>query len=153
MVQFAIGDFVLYADVCASTRTKLSVRWCGPARVVGTVSNWIFTIEHLVTGEHREAHGSRLKFYADASLAVSEDLLQHVAHNSEGDNLREVRYDLKSNQFQFLVHWRGLHELEDSWEPAHTLLEDVPALVKVFARDHLDDPTVKRLAKVLRIPA
>ncbi|KAE8888738.1 hypothetical protein PF005_g5317 [Phytophthora fragariae] len=84
LAQFDIGDFVLYADVWQHTRSKLRVKWCGPAQVVDTVSNWIFVIQNLVTGQRREAHASRLKFYADNSLNVTEDLLLHIAHNSEG---------------------------------------------------------------------
>jgi hypothetical protein len=33
--------------------------------------------------EEREVHASRLKFYADSSLDVSGELLEHAAHNSE----------------------------------------------------------------------
>ncbi|KAI9985832.1 hypothetical protein PInf_024605 [Phytophthora infestans] len=70
MVRLDVGDFVLYADVWVNTRTKLS---------------------SLITGEHRSVHSSRLKFYADASLNVTEDLLQHIAHNSEGHVVDELR--------------------------------------------------------------
>ncbi|KAF4149570.1 hypothetical protein GN958_ATG01240 [Phytophthora infestans] len=80
LAQFDVGDFVLYADVWAHARDKLRVKWCGPAQVTGTVSNWIFRITNLVTGDEREAHASRLKFYSDDSLELSEDLLLHVAH-------------------------------------------------------------------------
>ncbi|KAF4045231.1 hypothetical protein GN244_ATG02615 [Phytophthora infestans] len=94
MAQFDVGDFVLYANVWQHTGSKLRVKWCGPARVVDTVSNWIFKIQNLITGQCKEAHASRLKFYADSSLDVSEDLLLHVAHNSERhvvDTLLEAR--------------------------------------------------------------
>ncbi|OWZ06154.1 hypothetical protein PHMEG_00021630, partial [Phytophthora megakarya] len=47
-------------------------------------SNWIFRIKNLVRGDDREAQASHLKFYTDDSLEVSEDLLLHVAHISEG---------------------------------------------------------------------
>ncbi|GMF10760.1 unnamed protein product [Phytophthora lilii] len=96
MAQFDIGDFVLYADVWQHTRSKLHVNWCGPAQVVATTSNWIFEVRNLVTGQQKEVHVSRLKFYSDSSLDVSEDLLLHIAHNSEGhivDSLLEARYN------------------------------------------------------------
>ncbi|KAE9339584.1 hypothetical protein PF008_g11502 [Phytophthora fragariae] len=149
MAQFAIGDYVLYADVWNHRRSKLRVKWCGPARVVDTSSNWVFTIENLLTGESRVAHASRLNFYADSDLGVTEDLLAHVAHNSEGhvvEELREARYDKTAKTHQLLVKWRGLGELETSWEPVHNLLEDVPSLVKKFAAKHKRDPLVKALA-------
>ncbi|KAF4140358.1 hypothetical protein GN958_ATG10522 [Phytophthora infestans] len=82
VAQFDIGDYVLYADVWQHTRSQLRVSWCRPAQVTGTVSNWIFVIENLITGQGREAHASRLKVYADSSLNVSDDVLKHAAHNS-----------------------------------------------------------------------
>ncbi|KAG2915212.1 hypothetical protein PC116_g4250 [Phytophthora cactorum] len=113
MAQFDIGDFVLYVDVWQHTRGKLRVKWCGPS----TVSNWIFEIQNLVTGQRKEAHSSRLKFYADNSLDVKVDLLQHIAHNSEGhvvDFLLKARYNKIAKRHEIKVHWRGLDQLEDS---------------------------------------
>ncbi|KAG3098432.1 hypothetical protein PI125_g15327 [Phytophthora idaei] len=107
MAQFDIGDFVLYADVWQHTRGKLRVKWCGPAQVVSTVSNWMFEIENLVTGQRKEAHSIRLKFYADNSLDVNEDLLQHIAHNSEGhvvDFLLKARYNKIAKRHEIKVH-------------------------------------------------
>ncbi|KAF4144468.1 Chromo (CHRromatin Organization MOdifier) domain [Phytophthora infestans] len=115
MAQFDIGDFVLYADVWQHTRSKLRVKWCGPAQVVG---------------QRKEAHASRLKFYADISLSVNEDLLQHIAHSSEGhivESLLKARYNKNEKCHEIKVHWRGLDILEDSWEPAAVLFEDVPS--------------------------
>ncbi|ETI45852.1 hypothetical protein F443_09675 [Phytophthora nicotianae P1569] len=106
MAQFAIGDFVLYADVWSHRRSKLRVMWCGIARVVDTSSNWVFTSNNLLTGETKEAHATRLTFYADSSLRITEDLLAHVPHNSEGhvvEKLLEARYDATSAMRQLLV--------------------------------------------------
>ncbi|KAE9265120.1 hypothetical protein PR003_g32556, partial [Phytophthora rubi] len=103
MAQFDIGDYVLYADVWQHVRGKLRVKWCGPAQVVSTTSNWIFEIQNLVTGQRKEAHASRLKFYADASLNVTEDLLLHVAHNGEGHvvhSLLEARYNRQEKRHE-----------------------------------------------------
>ncbi|POM64802.1 Chromodomain containing hypothetical protein putative [Phytophthora palmivora] len=82
MAQFDMGDFVLYADVWQYARAKLRVKWCGPAQVTAAASNGIFEIENLISGERREVHAGRLKFYTDSSLEVTEDLLRHVAHTS-----------------------------------------------------------------------
>lgn len=94
IAQFDVGDVVLYVDVWQHTREKLRVKWCGPAQITSTVSNWIFEIQNLVTGTRKEAHASRLKFYANSSLEVNEDLRLHAAQNSEGhvvDSLLESR--------------------------------------------------------------
>ncbi|EGZ17875.1 hypothetical protein PHYSODRAFT_498900 [Phytophthora sojae] len=154
MAQFDLGDFVLYADVWQHTRSKLSVKWCGPARVLSTVSNWIFEIENPITGQKKEVHASRLKFYADASLNVTEDLLLHIAHNSEGhvvDALLEARYNRQEKRHELKVHWRALDTIEDSWESADTLFQDVPVAVKAFVRKHGKKPPVKALRKALQL--
>jgi len=145
---------VLYADVWQHRRSKLSVKWCGPAQVKATVSNWIFEIENLITGQRREAHASRLKFYADVSLHVSEDLLRHVAHNSEGHVVAELlnaRYTPTLKQHEIEVRWRGLSDAEDLWEPATTLLQDVPTVVRTFVKKYGQRSAVRALRKALRI--
>ncbi|OWZ04248.1 Chromodomain protein [Phytophthora megakarya] len=150
MAQYDVGDYVLYADVWAHTRAKLSVKWCGPAQVTSAVSAWIFIVKNLITGDEREVHASRLKFYSDQTLDVTEELLAHIAHNSEGHvvaRLLDSRYNEAEKQFELLVNWRGLSSIENSWEPAVTLLEDVPVIVKNFVRDQRRTPKTKKLAE------
>ncbi|OWZ22641.1 Chromodomain protein [Phytophthora megakarya] len=152
MAQYAIGDYVPYADVWAHTRAKLRVKWCGPAQVVNAVSSWIFMVENLLSGDERDVHASRLKFYSDDTLDVTEDLLSHIDHNSEGhvvSGLLDTRYSEADKRFENLVTWRGLSKAEDSWEPATTLLEDVP--VKGFIRVHRRTANFKRLATGLNV--
>lgn len=139
VAQYDVGDYVLYVDVWAHTRAKLSVKWCGPAQVVNAVSAWIFTVKNLITGDLREVHASRLKFYSDDILDVTEELLHHIAHNSEGHVVAELldsRYNDTDKRFELLANWRGISAAEDSWGPAATLLEDVPVMVKNFIRAH-----------------
>ena len=154
MAQFDIGDYVLYADVWSTTRSKLKVRWSGPAQVTATVSNWIFEIRNLITGDTREVHASRLKFYCDSSLNITEELLKHIAHNSEGhvvEKLLDVRYHKQERRYEILVKWRGLDERENSWEPVVNLFQDVPAVIKTFLRAQRKRPVVKALISELGI--
>jgi len=39
--------------------------------------------------------------------------------------------------------------MENSWEPCITLWNDVPVMVERFAKDHKDDPLIKKLDQVL----
>ncbi|GMF46184.1 unnamed protein product [Phytophthora lilii] len=76
IAQFDIGDFVFSSG--------------------GDYVKLDFEVRNLVTGQQKEVHASRLKFYSDSSLDVSEDLLLHTAHNSEGyivNSLLEARYN------------------------------------------------------------
>lgn len=154
MAQFDIGDYVLYADVWARAENKLSMKWCGPACVTGTSSNWIFRIKNLITLEEREVHASRLKVYADSALDVTGEILEHVAHNSEGhvvDRILGARYNASRKQHELHIRWRGLAEAEDSWEPALTIYTDVKAAVRAFFDAHLSDPAVQAMASALGI--
>ncbi|ETV92806.1 hypothetical protein H310_13019 [Aphanomyces invadans] len=122
-------------------RRATNVTWRGPAQVVRVISDWIYEIQNLITGVAREAHSSRLKFYADDSLDVSEDLLRHVAYNADGHVVDD-----------FLgCRWRGLQIIENSWEPATNLLEDLPLAFKKYARANAQDATVVAMAKALGV--
>ena len=59
--------------------------------VTGTVSQYVYKIQNLITKEEKEAHASRLKFFADAQLKVTGDFLKMVAHNSEGHVVQEIK--------------------------------------------------------------
>ncbi|KAH9181015.1 hypothetical protein AeNC1_017009 [Aphanomyces euteiches] len=90
----------------------------------------------------REAHVSRLKFNADKSLNVDEELLSHVAHNADGyvvDQLVDCRFNLETATFEILVKLYGLQEIENSSEPAINLLEDIPELMKRYTHEHVDN--------------
>ncbi|KAE8879159.1 hypothetical protein PF003_g36780 [Phytophthora fragariae] len=153
MAQYDIGDYVLYADVWAHTRAKLRVKWCGPAQVTKAVSAWIFAVKNLLTGDEREVHASRLKFYSDVTLNVTEELLHQIAHNSEGHVVAQIldsRYSDAAKRFELLVNWRGLSSAEDSWEPAVTLLED--AVSGAYPWGNLIDAGVTYQVKEGKLP-
>ncbi|OWZ24453.1 hypothetical protein PHMEG_000527 [Phytophthora megakarya] len=152
IAQFDVGDYVLYANVWAHGRDKLRIKWCGPAQEIGTTSNWIFQIKNLVTGDDREAHASRLKFYSDDSLEVSQDLLQHVFHRHRGkshvvEKFLQASYDTVAKCYKLLVSWRGLSELEDSWEPSQAMIEDVSTAVKSFIAENIHQDVVCKIAE------
>ncbi|ETV66711.1 hypothetical protein H257_16921 [Aphanomyces astaci] len=154
MAQFDVDDFVLYIHVWSISHSKLSVTWRGPAQVVKTTSDWIFEIQNLVTGVVREAHSSHLKFYANDALDVTEELLRHIAHNADGhvvDQFLDCRYNDRMAAFEVCVRWRGLHAIEDSWEPAANLLEDIPTEFKRYMRSNKADPQVKAMAAALAV--
>ncbi|KAH9123236.1 hypothetical protein LEN26_009879 [Aphanomyces euteiches] len=129
-------------DVWGVRPSKLSVTWRGPVQVVNARSGWIFEIQNLIMGIVREAHVSRLKFNADKSLNVDEELLSHVAHNADGyvvDQLVDCRFNLETATFEILVKLYGLQEIENSSEPAINLLEDIPELMKRYTHEHVDN--------------
>ena len=84
---------------------------------------------------------------------MTSDFLAQVAHNSEGfevEALEDVRYVSATQSYEILVKWRGLQSVENSWEPASVLFEDVPVLFKRFCRSSAI-PLVKKLKKVYEV--
>ena len=91
-----------------------------------------------MTGNEREVHESRLKFYRDFTLNVTEELRQHVGNQGlvlDVAAVREHRFPPgKPKQPEFLIAWRGLEDAQASWEPWSTMPVDIPLLLKAYAR-------------------
>ncbi|GMG15436.1 unnamed protein product [Phytophthora fragariaefolia] len=158
-LQYALGahhHFTTARCPWANRTVELRVKWCGPAQITKAVSAWIFTVKNLITGDDREVHASRLKVYSDATLNVTKELLHHIVHNSEGHVVAQIldsRYSYAEKRFELLVNSRGLSSAKDSWEPAVTLLEDVPVLVKIFIRANRRTAKTKKLVSGLDLNA
>ncbi|OWZ04013.1 LOW QUALITY PROTEIN: hypothetical protein PHMEG_00024161 [Phytophthora megakarya] len=134
VVNFTEGDYVLRSRVDEKKTHKLLVTWVGPFRVVRADAH-SFLIKHLITGAELDIHASRLKFYADASLDVTEELLEHIS--SQGiilavEKLKDHRWNDAIGDFEILVQWRGLEAIEDSYEPLTSLARDIPILVNQY---------------------
>ena len=148
--RFELGDYVLYMDVYHAS-PKLKGQWKGPAQIVKVTSDWLYDVQHLLTAQVREVHASRLKFYADSTLAVTEDLKDHIAHNDQGyvvEDFKACRWNADAKCFEVQVKWRGLTEAEMTWESATNLLEDLPRVMKKFVLKNRNDKTVKRMVEV-----
>ncbi|ETV89914.1 hypothetical protein H310_15245, partial [Aphanomyces invadans] len=75
-------------------------------------------------------HASRLRFYCDADLDVT-DLLNFVRHNDGGHMVRSFGGVRKGRlSLEVLVYWLGLNDAEAFWEPLQNLIEDVPVLLQ-----------------------
>ena len=156
MAQFEPGDFVLYMDVWNATPAKLSVRWKGPAQVIKATSPWVFEIQNLITGVVKEAHASRLKFYADQDLNVDHELLAHVAHNDQGhvvESFGDCRWNPQTKAYEVQVKWRGLDDVEKSWEPATNLMEDLPVAFAKHLSTCSNDSVVRAMQQAYSWPS
>ena len=150
--NFDVGDFVLRAAVEGEPRAKLQVRWKGPSRIVRVLSQYVYEVEDLITKRVTDVHASRLKFFRDGSLEVTENLLKQVAHSQEGhevESFGSVRYNEKQKRYEIEVKWRGLDPLENSWEPAQNLVEDVPVMLKTYLKSKKQDAMIQNLIESL----
>lgn len=147
LVNFTVGDYVLRSRVDEKHYGKLLVTWVGPY-VITRANKYSFTVKHLLTGNETDVHASRLKFYADSNLEVTEELQEHVA--SQGiilcvDELLEHRWNNATNEFEILVSWKGLESIENSWEPLISLYKDIPVLVERYIKQAADTTLSKCL--------
>ena len=134
--QFQLGDYVLVATPKTTKQHKLSAVWRGPYRVIGTVSEYVYEMEHLVTNVVSQAHIQRMKYYADSELDMDiPELMDDIQHESTVFNVYDVesiqshKYDTGSMQYVLHIKWVGFSEVENTWEPFLDLLEQVPQLV------------------------
>ena len=78
-------------------------------------------------------HVSRLRFFRENDLGVSQDLTDYVAYANGGhlvSRFLDCRINPDNHQLEVLVQWIGLDDTENSWEPASVLMEDVPTLLR-----------------------
>jgi hypothetical protein len=141
LVNFTVGDFVLRSRVDEKHGNKLQVTWVGPYRVVRADAH-SFRVQHLVTGDELDVHASRLKMYADDSLEVTDELLEHIS--AQGivlavDKLKAHRWNSDIKDFEIAVGWKGLQSIEDSYEPLTDLAKEIRILVDTYVRESEDE--------------
>ncbi|ETI37923.1 hypothetical protein L914_15633 [Phytophthora nicotianae] len=144
--NFDTGDYVLWSRVDKRINThKLLARWVGPFKVVQPLP----MIKHLITGVEYEVQCSRLKFYSDASLNITEEITELIANQGMLLGVRQLvnhRFNNLLHRWEFLVSWAGLTAIEDSWESATDMQKDVPVKVN----DYMERVQDEELNEALR---
>ncbi|KAE9340815.1 hypothetical protein PR003_g10294 [Phytophthora rubi] len=101
VINFTEGDYVLRSRVDEKSGNKLLVTWVGPYRVLRAEAQ-SYLIQHLITGAELDVHASRMKFYADASLNVTEELVEHIS--SQGVVLAIVKLK-ETTRSVIMTYW------------------------------------------------
>jgi len=151
-VNFGIGDFVLLGIPENQHGQKLFLKWRGPYQVKDTKQGYVFIVEDIITKVTKVAHADRLRLYDDKLLDLSDEIKYQFSYDNgsyEVEELKQLRFSPTTHDLEFLVKWRGFSDMENSWEPCITLWNDVPVMVERFAKDHKDDPLIKKLDQVL----
>ena len=74
--HFTVGDYVLVARVSGQGKhRKLMSTWTGPWRVAKDDKEHVYAAQHLVTGELRNVHAARMRFFVDDQLEITGELL------------------------------------------------------------------------------
>jgi hypothetical protein len=151
IMNFDVGDFVLRSRVDTVKASKLLVTWVGPYQVISAESHNAFCIQDLITKTLVTVHASRLKFYHDSSLNVTQEIIDHVA--SQGtmllvEGFERFEWSDEAQDYKVLVKWQGLEMIENSWELCQSLAEDVPKLMMKFATDCNDKDFMEYVARL-----
>ena len=143
--NFSVGDYVLKGVLAGQRDSKLSLRWTGPFRVVQILSNFVYVLQNLVSGEREEVHARRIIFFRNSAYEVTEELMGHLKHQ-EGElhNVAEfIGFRTWQGVPQVKVRWQGLEENEDSWEDIRNIRKDVPLLFKRHLAEVRQNGTAK----------
>ena len=95
----------------------------------------LYVVQNIVTGETRDVHVARMRFYCEAKLRVTSrlhDFFQHLEHQAEYHirGISEIKKATLGDEYVVLVQWKGLDEAESTWEPVSRILEDAPAMLE-----------------------
>lgn len=152
--NFHIGDFVLWSRIDSKkTIEKLQFIWRGPFRVIDAASEHIFTIEDMHTKQSYTVHSSRLKFYHDASLNMTAEILDHVSRQGLIYTVRELKdiaWNKSHKRWEVLVAWDGFEDSESTWESFDTLLKDIPRMVNNFIESLKNTKVTKQIIRKYR---
>ena len=134
--NYSVGDYVMVARVRRSGLTpKLAATWTGPWRVVTAEKKHVYSVQNIISGEERDVHVARLRFYSDSALEITSDLKEVFQHTfNQGEFEMEALLNMGESHdgsgYVVRVRWAGFEEEEDTWEPLKTLWEDAPQFVK-----------------------
>ena len=117
------------------------------------ISDFVFEIQHLVSGKTENAHGSRLKLFRNADFNVTTDCLENIKFQdgeySVIQKLLDVRSGLSGIEVQVL--WKGFDSEEPTWESADVLIENVPALMIDFINDLISSCSKSKKQPAIRL--
>ena len=123
--NFTVGQQVWVIKPKQVGGHKISKWWVGPFKIIRRVGRDVFILE-VKQGETVEAHSDQIKlFHADEILQGGIPLFHHHTDPKDlpalqVDRIRDHRVTAKGHEF--LVHWRGAPNSEDSWEGPGTIV-------------------------------
>jgi len=149
-IQYAVGDFVL---VSRSTRKqeKLQLQWIGPFQVIDAESPWVYKVRSIADGTEKAVHASRLRFYADEALDITEEVKEQFIRDSKGfevDKITGIRVDPVTNSYQFKIHWWGLEDSDDEWQSFEEIKDELADMILEYI--HTNDTPETRSFKQRR---
>ena len=153
-VQFEVGEFVLVGNVLSQSGSKLNVKWKGPYRVVRIMNEFVSIVEGLVNGKEMEVNNSRLKFYSDSELNITEELLKTISHYEPHyetiTKMLGLRFNSETGNCEVQCRWRNFSHEEPTLEPISNLHIDGPEMLDRFLKKHTNRKLVRQALDSLK---
>ena len=133
--HFTVGDYVLLAEVSTQGKhCKLISTWTGPWRFANDDKERAYAVQHLVTGELRDVHVARMRFYADDQIEITGELptIYQQLENQGEYHIRGISASMRAasgDECVVKVAWEGLEEAESTWELVSRVIYDAPAVL------------------------
>ena len=121
--NFAVEDYVMVAKVrWPGSTPKLVSTWTSPWRIVTADKMHVYGLQSTVTGEVKDVHVVRLRFYTDKDLEMTVALNEMFQHPfTEGMleivGIVDISEAEEGQVFDVNVDWVGLDEGQRSWKP------------------------------------
>ena len=77
--NFDVGDYALWGTTQRGRIPMLTLRWKGPFQIVKVLSDFLFVISDLRSGETKTVHGVRLRFFRHSAFNVDEACKSQLA--------------------------------------------------------------------------
>ena len=98
-VNFAVGDWVQVARVVTHVNSdKLTPVWQGPVRVHKIISDYRYVVQDETSKKFREVHAARMRYYADGSVVLAPEILDHIAGAKDGYEIDRIHDFRKNNK-------------------------------------------------------
>ncbi|KIN98762.1 hypothetical protein M404DRAFT_31083 [Pisolithus tinctorius Marx 270] len=144
--SYSIGDMVWLEtsriSLSGHPSRKLTERWIGPYKIVSLKPNAVELKLPKTLKIHPVVNVSRVKPYKGPLEGQTVTCPGPVVGH-EGDEEFEVDYvadsRLKRNRLEYLVHWKGYHDEDRTWEP-ESALKSAPGAVRDFHRRNPSAP-------------
>ena len=118
-------------------------------RITKVISQWIFEISDLLTDIKHTVHATRLKYYHDPSLQITEELKSQLRFDGACfEPAAIIAHRLNVSRWEFRVQWVGFED-EDTWEPILQLYADVPTMLKAYLKSVSNASDKAKMIKII----